>query len=119
MTLESESPIIRLRIELSTNPENGPEYNGMYRDELSILRLDSNGVYFYDFSAIVNKRTFIYDAFPNQEFLPNILLNGNNYINVLSYEHKFNFPSFKFYYNKEIGLIAFKDKVGTIWTLEE
>lgn len=119
MTLESETPKIRLYFELSTYPENGSNYNGRYGDELSILRLDSNEFYLNDFSAIVNKRTFSYDTFSNQEFFPNILLNGNNYMNVISYDSKYNYPTFKFYYNKGIGLIAFKDKTGAIWTLVE
>jgi hypothetical protein len=119
MTLESETPKIRLNIELTTYIEQGSNINERYGDELKIERQDSNNFYLVDFAAILSKRTLSFEAFSNQEFLPSIVLNGKNYMDVLSYDSHYIYPTFKFYYNKRSGLIAYKDKFGTIWTLEE
>jgi hypothetical protein len=117
MALESEFPKISLWIVLRTEPDNGSDYNGNYADELNILRQDTTGYYLYDFSVIINKRTLTRDSSLYQIFYPSISLNGQNYLNVLSYDSKINRPTFKFYYSKEKGLIGFKDKDGILWSL--
>ena len=105
-------------IRLCTMPENDFPYKGRFGDVLHISRYIGDNRYIIEFNAEISKRTFSFDTYSLQEFYNVLNINGEEYTNILSIDvTKYQSPSFKYYYNKEIGLVAFKDTLGTIWSI--
>lgn len=118
--LKAESNGLELMITLKTIPDIYLTKVGYIGDVLEILRKKAPNGYSLDFSSVVNQRSLSYSKNYNQEFFPSLEILGTNYKNVISNDvSHYSIPIYKYYYNNEIGLIAFRDTAGIIWKLIE
>ena len=97
---------------LSTKPDARQEIIGAIADVLTITRdADYNT---HEFYAVIDKRTSSLTE-PN-EIYDSITLNNQVYTDVISYESFIFSPIvYKFYYEPEFGLLAFRDGNNVLW----
>lgn len=116
--LKAESIGLELMINLKTVPDINLTKIGYVGDILEILRKKEPSSYFVDFSSVVTQRSLSFTNKFNQEFYANIEILGTNYNNVVSNDvSQYSTPIYKYYYNNEIGLLAFRDTSGITWKL--
>ncbi len=105
-------------ISISTIPDITVPEVGKVGDQLLISRSDESG-FTFDFRAIINQRTLAYDRTSNQEFDQTLEVNGQTFSDVISKDiSSFITPTFKYFYNAEIGLLGFVDKEGVSWRIK-
>jgi hypothetical protein len=116
----AESIGLELEIILKTIPDIYSTKVGYIGDILEIRRKKDPSSYFVDFSSVVNQRSLSYAKTYNQEFYSSIEILGKTYQNVMSNDIlHFSGPIYKYYYNNDIGLLAFRDTTGITWKLIE
>lgn len=89
-------------------------------DFLKITRKKSANAFWQDFYAVINRRSLSYDKTELQEYYPEIELLGRKFTEVISNDISlFVDPKpYKYYFNKEVGLIGFVDSAGVLWVIE-
>ena len=116
--LKAESNSLELMINLKTVPDINLTKTGYVGDILEILRKREPSGYYVDFSSVVTQRSLSYTNKFNQEFYTSIDILGTKYYNVISNDvSHYSTPIYKYYYNNEIGLVAFRDTSGITWKL--
>lgn len=116
LTIKSDTPEIELLITLTTIPDTRDTIIGNIGDQLRISRKNAP----IEFFAIIDNRTLSYDkVIPYEERFDSIELNNNLYFDVISNSTtEWEAPRFKYYYNRETGLIGFTDTEENTWTIE-
>ncbi len=121
MKMRSLDSTIELNLQLHTKLSSGDPLSGKVADYVEISRAAGNNTFVLDFSVIVNERDVGNDPSPFQENLGAIDLLGESFDDVISSDISFfNDPKpFKYYYNWEVGLIAFQDSDGVLWRIQD
>jgi hypothetical protein len=118
VALKSINSDLNITFDIYTAPEIRVPFTGQIGDFLEINRKLDSTRYSVDFIAVVKQRSLSYDKVSLQEFYSSIDILGNNFKNVISNDiTKYQVPLYKYYWNKEVGLVAFADTTGTIWKI--
>lgn len=109
-----------LTISILTKPDLRNPGPGNAGDFLVITRQKNNNL-FSEASFVLNKRTLSYEEDFNQAHLDQIELLGKTYTDVLTNDITLfaNPKPYKYYFNKETGLIGFVNSDGVLWVIEE
>lgn len=120
LRMKSDSPDLDLSLSIQTQPDLRNPGPGRVGDFLVITRKLSAGA-FAPTSFVINKRTLSYEEEMNQVFLKKVELSGNTYLEVLTNDITFSADPkpYKYYFNRDVGLIGFVDPSGTLWIIEE
>lgn len=87
-----------------------------YGDFLYIERFYVNKYINTEFYAVISPRTLSYSIYYNQINYDSLKLGSKFYKNVITNDKTGNpKPSMNYYYNKESGLIGFKDTLDQLW----
>lgn len=87
-----------------------------YGDFLSIERLSNNEYVGTEFIALISQRTLTYTKYYNQIYYDSIKLGEKLFRNVISNDKTGSpNPQMEYYYNKEIGLLGFRDTSNVVW----
>jgi len=106
-------------IELHTRLAKNRPVPSEIADLLDISRMTGLNNYTVEFSSIISQRTYSISKLDRQEFYSSIILHGRKYLNVMSNDiSNWPYPSFKYYYNKEFGLLAFIDLNKILWCIK-
>ncbi|MCG8330766.1 MAG: hypothetical protein MI974_23920 [Chitinophagales bacterium] len=121
LRLKSINKNISLKINISNILDNTSPELGLSGDKLSICRGGTIGSFCTEeFYSIINQKDLTYDQSEREERINKIELNGVQYNDVISNIN--NNPisnGFKYYYNRQIGLIAYLDENGELWTIKQ
>lgn len=117
LLLKSETANLTLAIDICTIISRKDSVPNQIADILEVSRYIGPNYYTTELTSIINQRTYPISEFPRQEQSPSLIINDKKYFNVLSNDiSSWPYPSFKYFYNIEFGLIAFKDLFGVTWS---
>jgi hypothetical protein len=118
ISLESIDHTLHISVEISLQPDYDDPLSGKVSDYIYILRRISQHSFVPEFYAVITRRNSSHSNDNNFEFYNSLQINNSTYYNVLSYNYSWSPGSlYKYYYNKQYGLIAFKDSLGMYWNL--
>lgn len=117
--MKSDSAGLDLTLSVQTRPDLQNPGQRRVGDILVVTRRLGNNA-FAVVSFVVNKRTLGYEEEFNQEHLDQIVLLGKSYSDLITNDITlFTDPKpYKYYFNKEVGMIGFVDQTGVLWVIE-
>lgn len=116
LILQSATLELELMVEIKTIPETFSVISGGVGDILQISRKTGVNLLTIDFKAVLSQRTLSYDKTFSQEVFESIDILGEEFRDVISNDVSMILsPTYKYYYSKTEGLIAFQDDAGMLW----
>ncbi len=116
VSLRSDISPLQIQIRLKVLPDFDISNLGGVGDFLEITRKTGQNAFRRDIQLLLDQRTLNFEPSPLQEFYDTIILNGQEFNNVFSQDISvITSPTYKYYYNKESGLVGFEDLFGVIW----
>lgn len=88
-------------------------------DILEVYKNDPHRTGDFDFLSIINQRTLNNGKFSLEEHFENIELNGETFNDVISNKVPEYYDKFRYYFNKDKGMIGFEDDDGVLWTIND
>ena len=117
LKLASLNPELELTIEIKTFPEINADELGGVGDFLQINRSTGINLFITELFAVISQRSLSFEQSFGQENIESIEILNETFTDVIS-ERIGSFQggnTFKYYFSKSDGLIAFQDSDGVLW----
>lgn len=105
-------------LSLTTIPDRVQPDLGNVGDFFRIKREEVPGFFVEEWLSVVDQRSLSYAMEPCTQFYADMELNGNSFKDVTGFEEQGDCANYRYYINKDYGLVAFSRSDGVLWSLK-